>query len=94
MSSIGTSICHLFAGVHAEQIDVQHLLEERVPLHVLQQRLAAGVAVEVDDLRAVAERGLELVGGQRQADRLLAVTVQDGGQPPRAAEPLVVAFTQ
>ncbi len=85
---------HLFAGPHAEQIDVQHLLEERVPLHVLQQRLAVGGAVEIDDLRAVAERGFELVGGERQADRFFAVTVEDGRQPARAAEPLVVPFTK
>ena len=68
----------LFAGPHAEQIDVEHLLEKRVPLDVLQQRLAVGVAIEIDDLGAVAERGFELIGGERQADRLLAVTVQDG----------------
>ena len=73
---------------------MQHLLEERVPLHVLQQRLAAGVAVEVDDLRAVTQRGFELVGGQREADRFFAVTVQDGRQPAGAAEPLVVPFTK
>ena len=70
----------LFAGPHAEQIDVEHLLEERVPLDVLQQRLAVGGAVEVDDLRAVAQRGFDLVGGEREADRFFAVAVQDGRQ--------------
>ena len=83
---------HLLAGPNAEQIDVQHLLAKHIPLHVLQQGFARGIAVQVDDLRAVAERGLNLVGSQREADRLLAVAVQNCGQPPRATEPLVVAL--
>ena len=71
---------HLVAGHHAEQIDVQHLVEERVPVHFLQQGLAGGGAFEVDDLRAVADDRFELFRGEREADRFFAVTVEHRGQ--------------
>ena len=53
---------HLVARLHAEQVDVQHLMEERVPSDFLQQRLAGGRAFEVDDLRTVADDRFELLG--------------------------------
>ena len=94
LSSMGTSTVTFSPAQHAEQIDVEHVLKERVPLDVLQQCLAAGGAVEVDDLRAVAERSLELVGGERKAHRFFAVAVQDGRRAAGAAEPFVVSFPE
>ena len=82
----------LFTGADPQQVDMQHVLEKRVPLDVLQQGLAAGGAVQVDHLGAVAKGGFQLIGGKRQAHRFFAVAVQHGRQPARPAQPHIVSF--
>ena len=54
---------HALVGVDPQQVDVDQVLLERVPLNVLQQGLTRGVAGQVDHLVAVAQRGPQLVGG-------------------------------
>src|SRR5690606_24314769 len=77
------------ARIDPQEVDVDQVLLEGVPLDVLQQGLAGGGALELDDLVAVANRGPQLIGRDDDADRLFAVAVNDPGELPFKAQPMV-----
>jgi hypothetical protein len=83
---------HAFVGVDPQQVDVEQVLLEDVPLHVLEQGLAGGIASEVDDLVAVAEGSPKLVGGDADHEGLFAVPVDDAGEDPLDAKAPVAAL--
>ena len=68
---------------HALQVDVQHGVLRRMPLHVLQDRRLRDVAdLQVDDRRVealVVEHQQQPGVVERQGARLAMATVEDGG---------------
>src|SRR5262249_12446674 len=59
-------------------IDVQDILAKVVPLKVTDQRLLdPAVQAQVNDVRPVTDQAGQFLGGQRDGDRLLLVSVDD-----------------
>jgi hypothetical protein len=80
----------LLAGVHLQEVDVQDQRLDRVVLHLADQgggRLAP-LDLQVDERvrRAGREKPLQLVDGDLERARLVAVAVDHRGDVPLAAE--------